>query len=124
MNMNKFLLALLLLSPISYAEGVSQYICTIKGIYTNNDGLLIPRDEEKGIGEKLYINTDTAEVTGYFGTDDWAITKYKRPKGLMSIETASGLIGDGVNILTVSRVSKSDNKYTFFYTKNLYNFVV
>ena len=116
-KMKYSILILLLLSPPSYAEDVSQFICTIKGIYTNNDGILILREGGKGLGEKIYVNGDTAEVTGYFGTDDWSITKLKRPSGILSIETATGLVGDGANRLNITKLEKN-NQYSFVYTKN------
>ena len=65
----------------------------------------------------LYVHADSGEVTGYFGTDGWSVTKVKRPEGILTIETAQGLLGDSVNRLSVSLI-KNTNSYRFFYTKN------
>jgi hypothetical protein len=112
------LIAIMLLMPgyVQAAE-VSQYICTIAGVYEISDGRLVQRLEKKGVGEKIYVNADTGEVTGYFGTDDWNITKFRRPEGLLTIEAAEGIRGDGANRLNITPVAESE-LYSFLYTKN------
>ena len=60
-----------------------QNICTIKGICTVKDALLKQRPGKKGLGERVFINKETSEVTGYFGTDGAKIIKVKRPASVL-----------------------------------------
>jgi hypothetical protein len=59
------LVALLAIMWVNSAHAVSgQYICTIKGIYTVKDGLLKQRPGKDGLGERVFVNKETSEVTG------------------------------------------------------------
>ncbi len=118
-TMRNLIFCIVLFMPsLGFAKEIVQYICTIKGVYENVSGKFVQRKEKKAIGKLLYINADTGEVTGYFRTDYWVITKFKRPDGLLTIETATGLIGDAANRLKVTAKSNEPNEYNFEYTKN------
>jgi hypothetical protein len=116
--MMRFLIIIIFLaSTATQASAISQYVCTIGGVYEIIEGKLVQRPEQKAIGKLLYINADSGEVTGYFGTDDWGITKLKRPEGMLTIETSQGVVGHGANRLSVSPIIDTDS-YSFLYTKN------
>ena len=102
---------------VNSANAVSgQYICTIKGIYTVKDGLLKQRPGKDGLGERVFVNKETSEVTGYFGTDGAKIVKVKRPAGVLSLEMEYGIIGDAANILEVEKTPTGT--LNFYYKKN------
>ena len=105
---------------VNSAHAVSgQYTCTIKGIYTVKDGLLKQRPGKKGLGERVFVNKETSEVTGYFGTDGAKIVKVKRPAGVLSLEMEYGIIGDAANILEVEGSKKTPTgPLNFYYKKN------
>lgn len=111
--------AILVAAP-AFALDVSQYVCTIGGVYENISGQLIQRPTDKALGQQIYVNADTGEVTGHFGTDGFKIEKLRRPddNGLLTIETASGLEGDAANRLYISEADPKTKKHLFVYTKN------
>lgn len=118
--MRILLFPIILFSSLSYATDVAQYVCTIGGVYENMGGKLVQRSNDKAVGQQIYINTDTGEVTGYFGTDGFGVRKVRRPTadGLLTIETASGVAGDAANRLRVAPADEKNAKHTFVYAKN------
>ena len=104
----------------SSANAVSgQFVCTINGIYTLNNGVLTQRTGKRSLGKKIFVNKQTGEVTGAFGTDGAKIIKIKRPDGILSVEMEFGVIGDLANLVEVSKNnSKPQPQYNFYYKKN------
>ena len=104
----------------SSANAVSgQYVCTISGIYTLDNGVLTQRPAKRSVGKKIFVNKQTGEVTGPFGTDGAKIIKIKRPDGILSVEMEFGVIGDLANLVEVSKDNgKPQSQYNFYYKKN------
>ncbi|EPJ47753.1 MAG: hypothetical protein OFPII_10040 [Osedax symbiont Rs1] len=115
--MKKLIVFLCLIPFYAQANEVSKYTCSIGGVYEVLKGKLVQRKGERAIGELLYINADNGIVTGYFSSEDWAVTKIKRPEGILTAETAEGFLGDGLNRLRISPI-KDSNDYSLLYTKN------
>ena len=120
MGTRTLLLGSMLLATPSYGGEEEQYVCSIGGVYENVGGKLVPRLNDKAIGEHIYVNADTGEVTGYFGTDGFEIRKMRRPDddGLLTVETATGFLGDAANWLRVAPADENNETHTFVYTKN------
>ncbi len=118
--MRAFLVGILLLATPLHAQEVAQYVCTIGGVYENVGGKLVQRPSDKALGQLVYINADTGEVTGSFGTDGDHIEKIRRPPGkeLLTIETAVGILGNAANRLYVGIPDKNSGQQPFVYTKN------
>lgn len=115
-----FLVSAIVVAAPALALDVSQYVCTIGGVYENVSGQLIQRPGDNALGQQIYVNADTGEATGYFGTDGFKIEKFRRPddNGLLTIETASGLEGDAANRLYIAEANPETKKHLFVYTKN------
>ena len=113
----KLFVFLCLISFYARANEVSKYTCSIGGVYEVLNGKLVQRKGESAIGKLLYVNADSGIVTGYFSSEDWAVTKIKRPEGMLTAEIAEGFLGDGLNRLRISP-NKDANDFSLLYTKN------
>lgn len=110
-----------ILLPDAARANPSIFRCTIKAVYENRDGLFEKGSSfPKAVGKTITVEASTGRIIGYFGTEDWQVTKVRRPpgSGLLTVETAFGIEGDGANMLRLSLSKDGSAPYEFVYNKN------
>jgi hypothetical protein len=111
--------AIIFVGNPSYAAETAQFVCIVRGVYTNEGGKLVQRSNDTALGKQLYVNADTGEVTGYYGTDGFDVRKVRRPNPneLLTVETSSGLDGDAADRLRIEQRDEITGRHNFVYNK-------